>query len=601
MKSINNIQLKNNTCWMWVLLVLFTFGFSSCDKDMEGKIYQVSDEMMMDEIMEANADLSDFLQIVDLSGLRGTVHAYGTYTFFVPDNNAVSSYLKDAGKTLSSLTKEEAEKIVKYHLVPDTISTTDFVDGRLNSKNFNNQYVTTKTVVGGYVINRQANIVEKDLRGSNGYIHVIDNVLSHSTKTIDETISDLPETYSLWKEVYELSGVRDTFINAQNINPDTVFTCFIQDNDAFKSIEITNVEELLAELRVKTPAVTDDIQLMNNFIRYHIAPDISYVTDLMNQNSLKTLVPSQVIVLKRNADKVILNEFEIGGVLEEGVEVNRADDNTDLSCLNGVVHTIKGNIQIVNRSAYRVYWEITEQPEFMALKGFRKPGSVSFKEGELSNIKWGHSKSTSDITYYCGGMPSSINKDNNYTYGDRITWRFDTNTSNWVEFTLPVLVPGTYKVWFTFRASSDSQEIRTYFKQEGQDDQALGLTLMTYNREPKSYGLTDYNDEFFQKALIDGYRCHMATSKFANTANVCQYMGSIVVATTGQHVLRMEATKSRWDTGWDQILFIPIDEDQVWPQQDAAGKLIYATTPACEVYPYTTCVDPEEPGEGGEE
>ncbi len=597
MKSIYKIQLKNKSILAWSLFALIAlFSFNSCEKDMEGQIYQVSDEKMMDEILEDNANLSSFLKIIDISNFRGTVHAYGTYTLFAPTNEGIERYLAAEGKDLNSLSQEEANKIVGYHLVTDTVPTADFVDGRLSALNFNGQYITTKIVnASGTVtveVNRQALLIQKDLRGANGIVHVIDNVLSHSTKTLDETINMLPDTYSLWKEVYTKTGLKFTGTLYDH-------TIFIQDNDAFASAGIHNMNELMTELRAKSPAVEDDVELLRNYFWYHTVVGLNYVTDLMIKTSLNTLVKDQPIVLKRTLDQVLLNEFVIGGILEPGVPVDRTTDYTDLSCANGVIHSISGNIQIVNRSAYRVYWDIAEQPEIMALKGFRKKGAnVSFAKGELANVTV-TTKSINNFTYICDGFPNTVDKNTNYTYGDRIAWRVDLNTNTSAEFKTPVLVPGTYKLWFVFRASDDTQQMRTIFKQDGEDDQVLGVTVLKYNKKPGDYNLTSYNNEFYQKALLDGHRYHMAASRsngtalFHDTANNCVSLGILVVSKTGQHILRFEPLVSRWNTSWDMLLFIPLEEDQIWPQQDITGKWIYENTPICEIYPYTTCATPE--------
>ena len=52
MKRINKIQLKNSIAAITILFFLMAVGLSSCQKDMEGKIYQLSDQKMMDEILK---------------------------------------------------------------------------------------------------------------------------------------------------------------------------------------------------------------------------------------------------------------------------------------------------------------------------------------------------------------------------------------------------------------------------------------------------------------------------------------------------------------------------------------------------------------------
>lgn len=604
MKLFNKVQSKYAKLLGISMLILATAFINSCRKDMAGTLFQVSDDKMIDEILESKGDtLSSFLKIIDISGLRGTIHAYGTYTLFAPTNEAVSEYLTENGLTLDNLSKTDAQRIVKYHLISDTLRTADFEDGRLPTVNFSKYYITTKTVSGNnsevYIeVNREAKVIEKDLHAVNGYVHVIDHVLYQSKETIGDVINSLPVTYSLWKEAYAQSGIQDSINKMTNDSILTQFTIFIQSNDAFALAGITNMDELMAEIKSKNTSVTDEHQLLYNYIAYHITSGFKYVAqDLMQQSSVNTLVPGQVIVMKKDISDVLLNEFVIGGVLEEGVLVNRNSDYTDLSCSNGVVQDIQGNIQIVNRAAYRVYWDLGEQPEIMSLKGFRKAGTeVYFDNTDLAGIKWGKSFDTDKIAYTALSYPTIVGKDNNYVYSDYLRFRLSTNTIKWIEFTTPVLVPGTYKVWLSYRAIAYYQPIRTIFKQSGYDDQILGTVTADYNRQPSSYGLTAYDEEFFAKELLDGFRQQMINSQaFYNNANNCQALGIIQVYSTGQHVLRFEPLASlNFTTNWDQILFIPVDEDQIWPKQDIAGKLIYSDTPNCQIYPYSDCTTTED-------
>ena len=605
MKLLNYYQIRNKMTVWSLLFMLLAFTFSACEKDMAGKIYQVSDQQMIDEILDSNSDeLSSFLKIIDISGLRGTVHAYGTYTLFAPTNEAVDRYLSVNGLTLTTITKEKAEEIVKYHLVADTIPSTDFVDGRLPSPNFSKRYLTTKTVSAGadvYIeVDRTAKITQKDLRGANGYVHVINNVLARSSQTIEDVVKALPDTYSLWKEVYEKSGIQNRLNELESEDPEAVFTCFIQSNQAYATVNIKTIDDLMVELRAKSPGVTDEQLLLFNYAAYHFTGGFKYVVDLMNMSALNTLVQGEVIVLKKDLTQVLLNEFLIGGVLEKGIPVDRTSEYTDLSVANGVIHDISGNIQIVKRQAFRIYWDLAEQPEIMALKNFRRPGtSIAFDNVDLAGVKWAKTYDSDKVKYTCWGLPTSINKDNNFIYGDAFEFRLSTNTMKWIEFTTPVLVPGTYKVWFSYRGLGGNGvlNMRTLFKQNGFEDQVMGVITTGYNKSPGTYGLTGYTSEFFQKQLLDGYRYHQVNSNwFFDTANTCQSLGIIQVYNTGQHVLRMEPlTSAQFNTKWDQIIFIPVDEDQIWPKQDLTGKLIYEDTPTCEMYPYKDCtsVDPQ--------
>jgi uncharacterized surface protein with fasciclin (FAS1) repeats len=57
----------------------------------------------------------DFAKIVEKAGYDSFLDAYGAYTMFAPNNQAVQKYLTSVGKQATSLTKEEAQGIVKLH------------------------------------------------------------------------------------------------------------------------------------------------------------------------------------------------------------------------------------------------------------------------------------------------------------------------------------------------------------------------------------------------------------------------------------------------------------------------------------------------------
>ena len=121
---------------LMLLAGLLLTAFSSCDDYMKGKTFLTSDEIMIDEYIEQkDTSMMLFLNAADKAGFRGLLHAYGTNTCFIPDNNAIRSYCRERGiASLETLSVEELEKFMKFHLVRDTIESAEFVDGRLDRK-----------------------------------------------------------------------------------------------------------------------------------------------------------------------------------------------------------------------------------------------------------------------------------------------------------------------------------------------------------------------------------------------------------------------------------------------------------------------------------
>jgi len=565
-----------------LFLLVGTVGMTSCEslfvKSMEGETYKVYNDKMIDELM-IDQGLTSFLSIVDKAEYTGTIHAYGAYTLFAPTNDAVDAYLLERNISLNDLTKEEAESIVKYHLINDTLKTSDFIDGRLASPNFAKKYLTTKFDTS-YLVNRQARITVKDLRGANGILHVIDKVLTPPQQTITDAIRALPEDYSLMKEVFECSGLADSFAVVRD---GFWYTFFIQDDNAFIDAGIHSVSELLTDLRTNTPAIEDSATLLRNYVAYHGVNSLLYIADLLYISSMQTMAPKQVITFKRNLDVILLNELNQGQMVEAGIPIDRESEFSDLSCSNGVIQKINGNIQIKNRTAYRIYWDVAEQPEIVALKNFRKLGAnVNFMPGDLSEVTWG-GRAPSSINYWCGGIPTALDEKAQYSYGDALRFNLYSTTTQWIEFKTPVLIEGKYKVWLCYRRELELN-LKSVFKQVGYDDQVLPyiFNMSLYMPDPATSG---------EEAIeIDGWKQYNA-KKF-NSVMCSHLLGIIDVQSTGRHVLRFEATtggRGQQAGNWDLIQFIPIEEDQLWPKVDIKGNWIGPEVPNCQIFPEGVC------------
>ena len=597
------------------IFFIAALAMSSCEKDVREIV--IFDDKQIDELMEQQQSpkLTEFLAILDISGMRSTVHAYGNYALFAPTDEAVDAYLQQTGKSsVNDLSKSEAEAIVKYHLLhvtglTDSVTTTTFVDGRMAYPNFDGSYLTTKQEGENIRVNRQALILSpRDIKASNGYLHIIDRVLTPPdpvTESITARVRALPDNFSLMKEAFELSGMADTLA----VNNKGVWkTLFIQDNDAFAAAGIHSIEELIGDLHANTPAIEDAGTLLYNYIAYHTVPRLQYVADLLVVSNLETMVKNQVITFTRTITntqtQILLNELKLGQSVEPGIPLDRNSDYSDWTCSNGVIQKIDGNIQIKIRAAYRIYWDIAEQPEIMALRNFRKPGcAADYNPGDLSEInfkfKSGCPAPYNQIHYWCGTVPQTISafdEKSQYVYADYLRFNLDLNAIQWMEMITPVLIGSeegvAYKVWICYRRELECN-LKTTFKQEGYDDQILPyiFDMSVYMDNPYGAGNTPETLE------QNGWKMYNA-KKFQSV--VCsKLLGTIKVYTTGRHILRLEPTTNRrvqQQGSVDMIQFIPVDEDQLWPRVDVKGNWIgkeYENQP-CAIWPLEECAVPTE-------
>jgi uncharacterized surface protein with fasciclin (FAS1) repeats len=593
----------------------------SCVDEMENKTFLTSDEEMMDDyILNKDNSMSSFLEIADRAEFRGMIHAYGTYTFFVPTNEAVAAYLQELGKSsVAELTKDESVQIIKYHVVkhPDGdtafISSSNFVDGRFPLATMLAKYLTTKGVehngVPAIQVNRQAIILQRDIHVGNGYIHKIDHVLVPPAATCGEQIQNLPESYSIFKEIMTQTGWIETL--TEDKADGVWYSVFVQSDEAFADEGITEADSLASYLKDKirldlkldtailsyikgktgweVSEANVDEALLWIFAAYHCIKGLYYVADLVNSSSLQTLAPNQAITFKVRDGILLVNEYinVVANQYELGIPVNKTSDYTDLSCYNGVLLDIDGYVGPQKRGAQAVYWEITDQPEFRKNSKFRK---TSFP------VSWDEAQTLSEIKLTLASGKSSFGRDADFgykyqsTYDDK--WQLvgqDGLEVNWnqlasMELVLPMLTPGIYNVWVCFRrADVNTCRVRAIFMEEGYEEFEMG-----------TIGFHTYLDINTDAQILLGQGMKRYAAKKRNTTTNSLLCGTMEVKSTGRHKLRFDVIdRGRSTETWvDMIHFIPTDQDQLWPRFDMKGTAIDRGTECDQIWPFANaCSD----------
>lgn len=562
------------------LMVICAIVSTSCKDYMEGKTFLTSDEIMIDEYIEQkDTSMLDFLHLADKAGFRGMLHAYGTNTCFIPTNAALKVYANRHNiADMTTLSEDELAKFIKFHLVRDTVKQSDFIDGRLNKATMLGKYLTTKTVLNNdgksaVNVNRQAYILNNgDIRAANGFINKIDYPLTPNKLTVGEMIENLPENYSIYKEIMKETGLTDTLKNNSNTN--VWYTAILQSNESFATVGITNRDSLIVKMKKAQPDYANDpSKLIQLFAQYHCIKRLAYVADLSISSSELTMATNQVITVKVNKDSLILNEYQSLTKFEKGVTVNKSSEWTDMSCDNGVLIDMDGYIQPVKRGAEAVYWELTDQPEIKKMKEYRKPGTgVTFKPGDLSELSFG-GKNNPTITYY---TVAAWDVKAQYVHGDYFEIPMRPTVIQWMEIKTPVLTEGVYNVWICWRRGGDNNKFKTTFKQDGKTDQVL----------PNVFDLGEYfnTSNSPEVNLNNGMKQYNAKQK--NSVCCSRNCGAIKVEYTGRHTLRMDAlsgsSQAAW---WDMIQFIPVEQNQLWPRFDSGGNAIYPCTPCNLITP----------------
>nr|WP_319399815.1 fasciclin domain-containing protein [uncultured Carboxylicivirga sp.] len=550
------------------LLLIVAGILASCQP--EEYTERTSYEQLIGEYLESNPDqFSTYIQVLEKSNSMAFLKAYGAYTVFAPNNDAFKRYFEEKGKTLDQFSEEELKDLVRFHTIRDTIASTLFIDGRMQTQTMYGQYLTTKAENSDddlkYLINKSAEIDIKDKRLLNGVFYSVNDVLDPETRTLKEMLAGMPD-YSIFYEGLVQTTLADTLNLRVSRESEQVrnFTVIAIPNEAYEKEGILSYDDLAKEYSdTGDPTLaTDSLYL---YMAYHILDNqLKYVSDLQEQAAHLTYAPLEVITIKNANGNVLINEDVFNGVVEPGYPINR--QLSDVTTNNGVLHFVDSDYGIKVRQPFPVYWEVTDQLEIRKMPGVYGKQSVALSPGQLEDITWpeGH-----DIDYTVGLSNSPYP----YVMGDYLNIYLRPEIVPWIEFTTPLLVKGKYKLWTCTRNVYPSSGYRNpiffvYF-----DDEVLPVIIDTNTTLSRDVSEEEYELQGFKwysfwperdstaYRYVDGSGSGRFTGQLAGTINV---------ETTGRHKVKFVGiTAFAGQHLWlDQIHFIPSDMDQIWPRSN---------------------------------
>lgn len=293
---------------------------SSCVEELKTEnYYTFTGEMITDYLENREERFSDFTYVLGRSGVKELLDAYGNYTCFAPTNEAFATYLAERGKSsVEELTDEECDTISYGHVIKselDYFLTTDMDNGVLATANMNERYIQVyiDSLTGDFYINRNSKIIVKDEEVENGVVHVVDNVLMHSIAGLPDLMLENPDI-SLFCEAMQLTHFQDSlqlYMDESYVAPGEKgvkyerhgwetyypqkrrygYTGFIETNDVFEKLGITNIDDLTAYAKkIYDETFPNDAGLydddpthpknpLNRFVAYHFLDRKVYASE----------------------------------------------------------------------------------------------------------------------------------------------------------------------------------------------------------------------------------------------------------------------------------------------------------------------------------
>lgn len=124
-----------------------------------------------------NSNFSTLVAAVSKAGLVDALKADGPFTVFAPTNAAFEALFGELGVGgIDDLTADQLTPILLYHVVSGNVRAADVSSGSVPTLN---PEATIEIMVSdtGVKLNGSSNVVATDVQGTNGVIHVIDQVI----------------------------------------------------------------------------------------------------------------------------------------------------------------------------------------------------------------------------------------------------------------------------------------------------------------------------------------------------------------------------------------------------------------------------------------
>lgn len=574
------------------LVSALLLGILGCVK--ESIKHTTSDTVNITQYFDNNPDqFSELSKILKLSGTASFLKAYGSYTMFAPNNDAIKQYLKDKGKTaVEDISANDWKDFVRFHLVQDSIPVSRFTDGKLPNLTMYGQYLITTAINTGGVtkiwVNRQAYILKADISVGNGIIHIIDHVLIPANLTLAQTIEANPK-YAMFTQILKATTLYDTLNVIPANNPDSLkrwLTVIAETDDVFKAAGFTDYNSIKAKYsNTGNPVLpTDSLHL---FMDNHILYGAKYLADIILTTAQPTLAPSQVLTTKLSGQTVLINDDYFNGKYEPGFMLNR--DQSDVSANNGVVHDASANFIIKVRYPYSVYFDVAAIPDIMKNTSiYRKASYIYLTDAEIkaiADLKFSGSISTNiaNTPQYLYGTGQGTSKTSYNVDVLKIPLGVSGSYPLWVEFRTPLLVRGQYKVWVGYFQQQQSTsnggtscEVAASIGIDGSTDRQPLSNARTLNFITKRPGLmktvngVSVTDVDAEEAI--GFKSYMASTAGSQVARL---MGIVNITTTGRYWFRLTAVNgSQTTNNVDMIQFIPASANQQYPKFNPDASLI---------------------------
>ena len=204
----NNVTTKSSIRHYFsiIFIGIASIVFSNCKEVIDDSNFAIKTEMTAADFIDSDPRFSMInalfhrVTLGDSDGaspINSVLTARGNYTIFLPTNDAVTKYMQENGVAeIEQLSDYQASTLAKSCILDNgdsqAFETADLpTSGALSIPNLNDRILScSMDDEANYIINGTSKIIEGDNEVSNGFIHVVEEVVCPSSLTLDRQIGE---------------------------------------------------------------------------------------------------------------------------------------------------------------------------------------------------------------------------------------------------------------------------------------------------------------------------------------------------------------------------------------------------------------------------
>jgi uncharacterized surface protein with fasciclin (FAS1) repeats len=349
-----------------VLIAVSALALNSCTEEPDTMLFFEENELSITAYLEGKSDeYSMYIELLEKAGFKSAFNAYGSYTLFIYDNDAFSSYLEGIGKTsVQDLTELEAKILVRYHALKSIVSSSNLGYGKLPVKNMEDDELISafdETGIQGIIINRESKIISRDIELSNGIIHVLDKTLTPIIESIVEKMEELGN-YSIYLDMVYATGyypvldkIYDTLENGDLVR--CYYTLFAETDEVFSAAGISSFSDLQTAYYNGFTDHTNPDDSLNQFMANHIIPEKAFFTKDFETGNYQTYYGELM-----NIEVTLDYKINKSGPPDNPFFISFIPEQSDYQTKNGVFHSVDKVLNIFKPEPVEVIWGFYDQP-----------------------------------------------------------------------------------------------------------------------------------------------------------------------------------------------------------------------------------------------